>query len=131
MSGLVFSREYVDAINEKAVDYVLENDKYKGYSIEFPDGLADPPIIEVVRLLEEAQSFELKEKLTRYCILKKPVKIKLGDEYVEGGFTMNTLDVAWDSFPLLTKHALALQLLIQVCTSHLLEKSMPSTKSTL
>lgn len=128
--GLVYDRGFVEEVQEQVTQYAGESDKFMEYSIDFPEGLNDPPLREIAKLFEDGGSFEVREKIAKYCILKKPVVVRLDATPVDPGFVMNVMTDDWDAFPTMRNHALAFTLLLDICSGHVLKKFMPSMRST-
>lgn len=130
MGTLSYNNEFTTNTSKELINYMNNPKDYLQYTIETPEGLNEPPILEICRIFEEGNTFINKELMTRYCVKGKPIKIKLGDKYIGNGFCLNSLTDDWSLVQEFREHALALNLLIEVCTAYIMGKYMPSRKST-
>jgi len=125
-----YNRDFSDQTQNELIEYISDPKKFEEYTIEFPEGLADPPTREVCKVFEIGYSFDNKERLAKYCILHKEVRVLLEGK-VAGGFRMNSLTDEWDLFPVIKDHPMSLNLLIDVCMAQLIKKYKTSPKSTV
>ena len=88
--------------------------------------LSMPPVIEIVRAMSSDEGFstDTTEKLARYCMMGKVVRLKYNNEPI-GDIVVNDLATPWDSYEVLKKYPLALMFIINVCTATVIKKSIP------
>ena len=113
--------------SEIVSDLVQSEFKRPNYSIEI-DSFNTPPVLEVVRFIQDAMNEERQDQIARHCIKGKDVKIMLEGEQV-GSFALNDLNAPWDIFPVLADNPLALILILETCAGYILKKSMGSHKT--
>lgn len=91
-----------------------------------PGELNMPPVLEIVRAMSSDDNFNVTttEKLARYCLMNKVIRLKYNNEPV-GDFVINDMDTPWDAYDPLKKYPLALMFIINVCTAFVIKKSIP------
>jgi hypothetical protein len=101
----------------------------KKYRFDF-DGFAQAPLKEIARAIDEGvetlgrPSIELKDRLLRFMLLGKTVKVYYEETHL-GSFTITGLDNILETIPVLTEHPNAYRLLADMAFSAVVEKSLP------
>jgi hypothetical protein len=124
-----FNKKYTEEIVKNLLNFMSDPEKYKGFSIEVPEGFATIPVIEIARAYGNITEFETREKITRLSILGKQVKIILEGQEV-GAFIMNDMSDKFDGFPVLSQYPYALIVLFDICVGDMVKKSLPPLKNT-
>ena len=122
-----FTSDYITAVNDKinAVDPLF----LKNYSVDIDPSIKMPPVMVGGKAIDEAKQigsmpWETKVLIMRHSILGQKVTISYKGKPIGPGFVMNSMTDPLDSFPELTSIP-ALQFLVDVCMSALMEKSLP------
>jgi hypothetical protein len=122
MGSLIFDRQFAEQVQKDLADFLIHPELYEDYTFEFPNGLNEPSVRDIGRVLHDGESFENKEYLTKCCIKNKIVIIKQSGKQI-CSFSMAKIDDSWDVFPI-KDYPIALNLLLDTCMSHLLKKSL-------
>ena len=117
-----YSYDFIETLN--SLDKLAPKDILGAYSVTFPAGMSKVPILELCAIFEKEPSFEDKVRLTRHCIIGKPVEIAYKGE-VKQTVLLNDFNADFDVFPVFTEHPFALMLLIQTCFAAQLKNSLP------
>jgi hypothetical protein len=130
MLQMRYTQNFVDEVARLSTDFIKDTggNGFSQFSIDIEE-FAEPPVIEICRCMDSGLPFDAQERLTKYCILGKPVKIYLDDKLLET-LIVNKLDDRWDVFKVFVEYPMALQRLIDICVSHITKKYMPPSKNT-
>jgi len=120
-----YTREYSDNVSEE-----LSSDDFSlpVFSFDVDPEFRMPPVLDVIRFINNFNDPDSQEKNARYCILGKTVRLKIDGEQVGTGFTFTDIDAPWDLFPEIVKNPLCLRLLFELAGAYVLKNSMPSQK---
>ena len=126
-----FTSDIIEEAKDKLLDYLKAPSKYQEYVIEASEGFNSIPAIEQVKAYNMVMKSPLKvgERITRFMILKKSIKIILDGKEI-GSFSMNNKDDPFDLFPVFKTHPSALNALFDVCTGDFFLKYLPPLKNT-
>ena len=149
MVGPKFAEEILDKLGAPN-SYYFEITKADG--TVSPNGsegidIAEPPVKVQIDFVTDFTNDDLREEITRYCLMNRVVKIfcakkkkvisKDKDDkdiitYEElepievGSIVINQLNISWDMLPVFKQHPLSLKGLIDICTSQILGNLLPS-----
>ena len=84
-----------------------------------------PPVLDIIRFIENPGDLKMRETITRRCILGKRVQIFLNGKPVDNGFISNNMNDPFDTFESLRKNPLALMMLMELAGVFVLKKSNP------
>ena len=99
------------------------------YSWDVDPGFAKPPVLEIIRFVSDFNDKDKQEKIAKYCILGKSVKLLVDGKQFGSGFIINDLNAPWDLFTEFVEHPLALELLFDITSAFVLKNSKLSQKS--
>ena len=115
-------QDYKDGLEQVAMSGDKDTTYLDGFKITFPDGINTASTLEICRMINEP-TFETRVRLTRICIVGKPVTVVCPNKDVEN-FQMANVDDSFDAFPIFEKEPLALIALTDCIYGHLLKKSI-------
>jgi len=122
--------EYNKAFADETLEDLIAGEfERPEYSFDVDPGFAKPPVLEIVRFVSDFNDKDKQEKIAKYCILGKTVKLLVNGKQFGSGFIINDLNAPWDLFPEFTEHPLALELLFDITAAHVLKNSKLSQKS--
>lgn len=125
-----YTHDFLKEAIEISQKYLTEGKEgFKQFSIDIEDFAKVPPY-EICKCMDSGLPFDAQERLTRFCILGKPVKIYLDDELIET-IILNKLDDRWEIFRVFDDYPLALQTLIDICVAHITKKFVSPSKNIL
>ena len=80
-----------------------------------------PPILEILRAMDDPYGLETSERITKYCLMNKIVVMKYDGTEI-GKFVINDIDNSWDSFDVFKAYPLALQFIMNTCAGLVVKK---------
>ena len=101
------------------------------YSIEVEDGFNLPAVLDIIRYIENPIALDMRETITRKCIVGKNITLYLKDGEEEkklGSVIINDTKTPYDVFPVFKQHPMAVMLLMELCGAFVLKKSNPLLK---
>jgi hypothetical protein len=120
-----YDSDFADQVLDQLIAGGFEREEYS-FSIE--PGLGTPPVLEVIRFVNDFANREKQEMIARFCIMNKTVKLLVNGEPFGSGFILTDINAPWDVFPEFKSHPLSLELLMDVCGAHTLKNSGLSLK---
>jgi len=130
-----YTRSFVDQVGVEAAEYAKPDQREtstSAFEVDAPEGFADVPVLEVCRIINESDEdmpmrFEDKERLMRFSILGKPIKMSYAGKAL-GTVLMNKLTDSLDAYTVFKDNPMALSFLMNVCVAYVLKRSLPPRK---
>jgi hypothetical protein len=124
-----YNSDYYTEAVKAFTDSVKQADKIARYSIGVENGLADPPVLHMLRFMGDTGDLNKQSEIAHYCILKRMITVYLDDKSV-GSFQFNSIDDPWESSPVIVEHPLAFSEILNLATGHVIKKYLPHLKNT-
>lgn len=125
---MVYDDKYSEDVLSKISAAFESNVVRSSFSIDIEGGFNEPPILLQTRFIGAPDDLDLQEKIAKYCIKGRIVKILLDGEIVGTPFQINSVDDSWDAIEVLKKNPLAFSLLLNNAASYILKKYLPPSK---
>jgi hypothetical protein len=120
-----YDKDFTNLVNGK---FNAETFKLPTYSFKVEPDFKMPPVLEVLRFLENFDDQEYQDRITRFCVEGRLVKVLVDGVEVSPGATLADRDAPWDVIPDFKENPLALKTLYEICGAFVLKNSMPSLR---
>ena len=117
-----YNKDFADQVTAK---FNSEGFKLPVYEVVEPD-FKMPPVLEVVRFLGNFDDPEAQDRIARYCIEGRLVKLRVNGVEASVGATFADRDAPWDILPDFKSNPLAIRSLYEITGAFVLKNSMPS-----
>ena len=124
----VYDDKYSESVMSSIASAFDANVIRSSFSIDIEGGFNEPPILLQTRFVGAPDDLDMQEKIAKYCIKGKMVKILLDGELVGSPFQINGIDDSWDAIEVLKKNPLAFSLLLNNAASYVLKKYLPPSR---
>jgi len=139
-----------DFVNESVDNLGIPNEY--AFDISSADGnggeqFASPPVRVLIQFSKQFTDIDLQDLVARYSLMNRKIDVFLipkekvvtkdlkNKEVITykklqpvpiGGFVFNSMDSAWEAYPILTEHPLVLSQLFEITTAYHLKNLLPS-----